>query len=68
MLIFVFFELFFRSSLSLPFPEHNAKHYKELQAAVNVVESACRLCVDVISYSSSFPLLTQFTSEYESFH
>lgn len=36
-----------RSSLSLPFPEHNAKHYKELQAAINVVERACRLCVDV---------------------
>ncbi|KAL2475451.1 putative PAP-specific phosphatase [Abeliophyllum distichum] len=36
-----------RSSLSFPFPEQNAKHYKELQAAVNVVERACRLCVDV---------------------
>ena len=38
-----------RSSLSLPFPEQKAKYYRELEAAVDVVERACRLCVDVIS-------------------
>ncbi|MCD7453298.1 hypothetical protein HAX54_020463 [Datura stramonium] len=36
-----------RSSLSLPFPEQKAKYYRELEAAVDVVERACRLCVDV---------------------
>ncbi|KAL3345438.1 hypothetical protein AABB24_024414 [Solanum stoloniferum] len=36
-----------RSSLSLPFPEQKAKYYSELEAAVDVVERACRLCVDV---------------------
>ncbi|CAK9181302.1 unnamed protein product [Ilex paraguariensis] len=36
-----------RSSLDLPFPEEKAKYYRELQAAVDVVERACRLCVDV---------------------
>ncbi|KAF5177646.1 3'(2'),5'-bisphosphate nucleotidase [Thalictrum thalictroides] len=34
-----------RSSLPIPFKK--AKYNKELQAAVNVVEKACRLCVDV---------------------
>ncbi|KAI4299272.1 hypothetical protein L6164_032747 [Bauhinia variegata] len=34
---------------SLPFSEQKAKYYKELQAAVDVVERACRLCVDVKS-------------------
>ncbi|KAK4711299.1 hypothetical protein R3W88_005812 [Solanum pinnatisectum] len=38
-----------RSSLSFPFPEHKAKYYRELEAAVDVVERACRLCVDVKS-------------------
>uniref|UniRef100_A0A3Q7F4H6 Uncharacterized protein n=1 Tax=Solanum lycopersicum TaxID=4081 RepID=A0A3Q7F4H6_SOLLC len=38
-----------RSSLSLPFPEQKAKYYRELEAAVDVVERACRLCVDVKS-------------------
>ncbi|XP_043692838.1 putative PAP-specific phosphatase, mitochondrial [Telopea speciosissima] len=32
---------------SLPFPPENAKYHRELQAAVNVVEKSCRLCVDV---------------------
>ncbi|PIA34415.1 hypothetical protein AQUCO_03800197v1 [Aquilegia coerulea] len=32
---------------SLPIPLQKAKYNKELQAAVNVVEKACRLCVDV---------------------
>ncbi|XP_015065938.1 putative PAP-specific phosphatase, mitochondrial [Solanum pennellii] len=36
-----------RSSLSLPFAEQKAKYYSELEAAVDVVERACRLCVDV---------------------
>ncbi|KAI3456351.1 hypothetical protein Pfo_013014 [Paulownia fortunei] len=36
-----------RSSFSLPFPEQKAKYYEHLQAAVGVVERACRLCVDV---------------------
>ncbi|KAK2977094.1 hypothetical protein RJ640_017618, partial [Escallonia rubra] len=35
----------FRSSL--PFTEHKAKYYKELLAAVDVVERSCRLCIDV---------------------
>lgn len=36
-----------RSSLNLPFPQEKAKYYNELEAAANVVERACRLCVDV---------------------
>ncbi|KAG9452788.1 hypothetical protein H6P81_005692 [Aristolochia fimbriata] len=32
---------------SLPFSSEKAKYYNELQVAVNVVEKACRLCVDV---------------------
>ncbi|KAL3627629.1 hypothetical protein CASFOL_028992 [Castilleja foliolosa] len=36
-----------RSSISLPFPEEKAKYNEHLQAAVDVVERACRLCVDV---------------------
>ncbi|KAK6149839.1 hypothetical protein DH2020_017364 [Rehmannia glutinosa] len=35
------------SSSSLPFQEQKAKYYEHLQAAVDVVERACRLCVDV---------------------
>ncbi|GFP83966.1 putative pap-specific phosphatase mitochondrial [Phtheirospermum japonicum] len=35
------------SSVSLPFPEKKAKYYEHLQSAVDVVERACRLCVDV---------------------
>ncbi|KAL3820617.1 hypothetical protein ACJIZ3_006522 [Penstemon smallii] len=38
-----------RSSYSLPFAEEKAKYYEHLQAAVDVVERACRLCVDVIT-------------------
>ncbi|XP_060191838.1 putative PAP-specific phosphatase, mitochondrial isoform X1 [Lycium barbarum] len=38
-----------RSSLSLPFPGQKAKYFKELEAAVDVVERACRLCIDVKS-------------------
>ncbi|KAM3251730.1 hypothetical protein P3L10_005800 [Capsicum annuum] len=38
-----------RSSLSLPFSEQKAKYYRELEAAVDVVERACRLCIDVKS-------------------
>ncbi|RVW46345.1 putative PAP-specific phosphatase, mitochondrial [Vitis vinifera] len=32
---------------SLPFPSQKAKYHRELEAAVHVVERACRLCVDV---------------------
>ncbi|CAH2041870.1 unnamed protein product, partial [Thlaspi arvense] len=32
---------------SLPFSEQNAKHHKELVAALDVVKRACHLCVDV---------------------
>ncbi|CBI40861.3 hypothetical protein VitviT2T_014968 [Vitis vinifera] len=32
---------------SLPFPTQKAKYHRELEAAVHVVERACRLCVDV---------------------
>ncbi|KAJ8545600.1 hypothetical protein K7X08_018183 [Anisodus acutangulus] len=42
-----------RSSFSLPFPERKAKYYRELEAAVHVVERACRLCVDVKKSFSS---------------
>ncbi|XP_028093610.1 putative PAP-specific phosphatase, mitochondrial isoform X2 [Camellia sinensis] len=35
---------------SLPFPDQNAKYHRELQAAVDVVERACRICVDVKKY------------------
>lgn len=35
-----------RSSL-LPFTNENAKYHRELEAAVDVVERACRICVDV---------------------
>ncbi|KAM3285250.1 hypothetical protein P3S67_024049 [Capsicum chacoense] len=38
-----------RSSLSLPFSEQKAKYYRELEAAVDFVERACRLCIDVKS-------------------
>ncbi|XP_004485698.1 putative 3'(2'),5'-bisphosphate nucleotidase, mitochondrial isoform X2 [Cicer arietinum] len=37
------------STANLPFPQKNAKYYKELEAAVDVVHSACRLCVQVKS-------------------
>ncbi|XP_057429533.1 putative PAP-specific phosphatase, mitochondrial isoform X2 [Lotus japonicus] len=37
----------FNVRASLPFPQQNAKYYKELEAAVDVVQNACRLCVDV---------------------
>uniref|UniRef100_A0A7N0VA82 Uncharacterized protein n=1 Tax=Kalanchoe fedtschenkoi TaxID=63787 RepID=A0A7N0VA82_KALFE len=36
-------------STSLPFPEKKADYYKELEAAVDAVERACRLCADVRS-------------------
>ncbi|KAH7662316.1 3'(2') 5'-bisphosphate nucleotidase protein [Dioscorea alata] len=32
---------------SLPFPQEKAQFHRELEAAVDVVERACRLCVDV---------------------
>ncbi|KAI8525335.1 hypothetical protein RHMOL_Rhmol13G0222800 [Rhododendron molle] len=32
---------------SLPFPDQNAMYHRELRAAVDAVERACRLCVDV---------------------
>ncbi|XP_047325945.1 putative PAP-specific phosphatase, mitochondrial isoform X2 [Impatiens glandulifera] len=32
---------------SLPFPEEKAKYHRELKSAVDVVERACHLCVDV---------------------
>ncbi|KAL9236714.1 hypothetical protein vseg_011350 [Gypsophila vaccaria] len=32
---------------NLPFSPKKAKYYKELEAAVNVVHKACRICVDV---------------------
>ncbi|XP_011001147.1 PREDICTED: putative PAP-specific phosphatase, mitochondrial [Populus euphratica] len=35
-----------RSSL-LPFTNQNAKYHRELEAAVDVVERACRICVDL---------------------
>ncbi|KAK4439254.1 putative PAP-specific phosphatase, mitochondrial [Sesamum alatum] len=36
-----------RSSFNLPFQEQKPKYHEHLQAAVDVVERACRLCVDV---------------------
>lgn len=44
--IFVYF-IDFRSELSLPFAERKAKYHEHLRAAVDVVDRACRLCVDV---------------------
>ncbi|XP_042492888.1 putative PAP-specific phosphatase, mitochondrial [Macadamia integrifolia] len=38
---------FFTLRSSLPFPPENAKYHRELEAAVNVVEKSCRICVDV---------------------
>ncbi|XP_018457432.2 putative PAP-specific phosphatase, mitochondrial isoform X2 [Raphanus sativus] len=32
---------------NLPFPKHQAKYHKELEAAIDAVERGCRLCVDV---------------------
>ncbi|XP_048132516.1 putative PAP-specific phosphatase, mitochondrial isoform X2 [Rhodamnia argentea] len=40
-------------SSSLPFPVDNAKYHRELEAAIDVVERACRLCVDVKKALSS---------------
>ncbi|CAL1375894.1 unnamed protein product [Linum trigynum] len=34
---------------SLPFPANEAKHRRELEAAIGIVERACRICVDVQS-------------------
>ncbi|XP_057961225.1 putative PAP-specific phosphatase, mitochondrial [Malania oleifera] len=39
----------FTVSSSLPFSQQNAKYHIELQAAVDIVERACHLCVDVKS-------------------
>ncbi|KAL5157202.1 putative PAP-specific phosphatase, mitochondrial [Glycine soja] len=39
----------FNVRATLPFPQQNAKHYKELQAAIDVVQRACRLCLNVKS-------------------
>ncbi|XP_019106632.2 putative PAP-specific phosphatase, mitochondrial isoform X2 [Beta vulgaris subsp. vulgaris] len=38
---------FFTIRSNLPFSPQKAKYYKELEAAVNVVDRACRICVDV---------------------
>ncbi|XP_077243318.1 inositol monophosphatase family protein [Tasmannia lanceolata] len=38
---------FFTVRSSLPFTPEKAKYFKELEAAVDVVHKACRLCVDV---------------------
>jgi 3'(2'), 5'-bisphosphate nucleotidase len=32
---------------NLPFPKHQAKYHKELEVAIDAVDRACRLCVDV---------------------
>lgn len=32
---------------NLPFPKHQAKYHKELEAAIDAVDRACLLCVDV---------------------
>ncbi|WOH11768.1 hypothetical protein DCAR_0831260 [Daucus carota subsp. sativus] len=37
----------FTVTIPLPFTKQKAKYHKELQAAVDVVERACRLCVEV---------------------
>ncbi|KAL0712745.1 hypothetical protein Bca4012_019723 [Brassica carinata] len=38
---------FFIVRANLPFPKHQAKYHKELEAAIDAVDRACRLCVDV---------------------
>lgn len=40
-------KLWYRGSI-LPFTKQKAKYHKQLEAAVDVVERACRLCVEVI--------------------
>lgn len=37
------------STAKLPFPQQNAKYYRHLQEAVDVVHRACHLCLDVKS-------------------
>ncbi|KFK32227.1 hypothetical protein AALP_AA6G214300 [Arabis alpina] len=32
---------------NLPFPKHQAKYQKELETAIDAVDRACRLCIDV---------------------
>ncbi|XP_024631860.1 putative PAP-specific phosphatase, mitochondrial isoform X2 [Medicago truncatula] len=39
----------FNVRANLPFPQQNAKYHKELEAAIDVVHTACRLCVQVKS-------------------
>ncbi|XP_010529390.1 PREDICTED: putative PAP-specific phosphatase, mitochondrial isoform X2 [Tarenaya hassleriana] len=38
---------FFSVRVCLPFPKHQANYHKELESAIDAVERACRLCVDV---------------------
>lgn len=39
----------FNVRANLPFPQQNAKYHKELEAAIDVVHTACSLCVQVKS-------------------
>ncbi|KAL1214614.1 putative PAP-specific phosphatase [Cardamine amara subsp. amara] len=38
---------YFLVRANLPFPKHQAKYHKELETAIDAVDRACRLCVDV---------------------
>ncbi|CAL1375893.1 unnamed protein product [Linum trigynum] len=41
--------VFLARSSSLRFPAHEVKHRRELEAAIGIVERACRICADVQS-------------------
>jgi 3'(2'), 5'-bisphosphate nucleotidase len=43
----------FKCSSGLPFTAETAKYYKELEAAIDVVETASKLCVEVQSSLNS---------------
>lgn len=44
----------------LPLPMQNAKYQRELEAAVDVVQRACCLCVDVIALFYSLLICYRF--------
>lgn len=49
---------FYLLRANLPFPKHQAKYHKELETAIDAVDRACRLCVDVSSIFTS--VVSQF--------
>lgn len=43
---------------NLPFPKQNANYFKELEAAVDVVQRACNLCLNVMFFFSFSPIFS----------